>query len=224
MILTQANFNRIKENKNYQSIINEYSTLEAFDKHIEETLETKNINILINNIIKIMSIINNVKEDITHLEIKEIILKANLSKNSENFKNTLTFLDKNSDEKIIRINKIIDTSLKDNLDEKIDLLIELENLSKFFYPDFSEKLIMDKFEEVVEAESMKNEQESKRNKQPKDKKKIIIYGIGLILLIEVLYFSLNIMFPIFHTSKEDNSTYDVPKNLNTQIKSKFLKE
>jgi len=185
MILTQANFNRIKENKDCQSIINEYTTLEAFDKHIEETLESKNINILINNIIRIMSIINDGKEDTTHLEIKELILKANLSQNRENFKNALTFLDKSSDEKIRKINRIIDTSLKDNLNEKIDLLIELENLSKFFYPDFSEKLIMDKFEEVREEESMKNEKEAK------DKKKIISYGIGLILLIGALYFALD---------------------------------
>ena len=183
MILTNANFNRIKNEPEYKEHFSDYLTLEAFDKHIEETLETKNINILINNIIRIMSIINEIEEDNSRLEIKELILKANLSQNRNNFENTLNLLDKSSDEKI---NRIIDTSLKDNLDEKIDLLIELENLSKFFYPDFSEKLIMDKFEEVVEEESMKN------GKEAKDKKKIISYAIGLILLIGVLYFALDV--------------------------------
>ena len=185
MILTQANFNRIKDNKEYQLSFNNCSTLEEFDKYIEDTLETTNINILINNIIKVMNIITEIEEENVQLEIKELILKANLSKNRENFKDTLTFLGKSSDERIVRINRIINKTLLENLDEKIDLLIQLEKLSEFFYPDFSDKLIMNNFEEVEEIETVEVEEipNTQNDTEPVSKKKIVMFSTIIFILV-----------------------------------------
>jgi len=185
MIFTQANFNRIKDGKDYQLNFNNCSTVEELDKYIENILEIKNINILVNNIIKIINIVNEIEEDNTKLEIKELILKANLSKNRGNFKDTLTFLAKSSDERIIRINRIIDKTLVENLDEKIDLLIQLEKLSEVFYPDFSDKLIMNRFEEVEEIETVEVEEipNSQNYTEPVSKKKIVMFSIAILGLV-----------------------------------------
>jgi len=196
MILTNANFNRIKNEPEYKEYFSDYLTLEAFDKHIEETLETKNINILINNIIRIMSIINDGKEDTTHLEIKELILKANLSQNRNNFENTLNLLDKN---------------LLTNLDKKINLLIKLEKLSKFFYPNFLNKLVMKKFEE---------EDAEVTNSKPSQKKELNIKDFHSKLSKEdkekLLDFLLKDLFPLlFNKIKKIISTVTKGKKNDT---------
>ena len=164
MIFTEANFNRIKDNQVYKENFSNYPTLQEFDKYVEEILEIENINILINNIIRIINIINDKEEDNAQLEIKELILKANLSKNQEVFKNTIESLDSSSYDKFIRINKIINKSLQRNLDEKLELLIELEKLSKFFYPDFSDKLVMQEFKK----DEKKNNEPKKINNKNKE--------------------------------------------------------
>ena len=211
MILTNANFNRIKNEPEYKEHFSDYLTLEAFDKHIEETLETKNINILINNIIRIMSIINDGKEDTTHLEIKELILKANLSQNRNNFENTLNLLDKNADEKMIKLNRIIDKNLLTNLDKKINLLIKLEKLSKFFYPNFLNKLVMKKFEE---------EDAEVTNSKPSQKKELNIKDFHSKLSKEdkekLLDFLLKDLFPLlFNKIKKIISTVTKGKKNDT---------
>lgn len=153
MLFTEANFNRIKDNQVYKENFTNYLTLQAFNNYIEEVLESKNINILINNIIRIINIINEREEDNSKLEIKELILKANLSENQKVFKDTVDLSDSNSDDKFIIINRVINESLRRNLDEKLDLLIELEKLSEFFYPNFSDKLSMKKFEKKIKEKS-----------------------------------------------------------------------
>jgi len=153
VLFTEANFNRIKDNQVYKENFTNYLTLQAFNNYIEEVLESKNINILINNIIRIINIINEREEDNSKLEIKELILKANLSENQKVFKDTVDLSDSNSDDKFIIINRVINESLRRNLDEKLDLLIELEKLSEFFYPNFSDKLSMKKFEKKIKEKS-----------------------------------------------------------------------
>jgi len=147
VIFTESNFNRIKDEESYNINFSSHKTVESFNSYVKNILDIENINILINNIIRIINIINETKEDNSELEIKELILKANLSENSENFKEVVSFLDKSSDDKIIKINRIIDKNLLDNLDKKIDLLIKLEGVCEYFYPNFSNKLIMNRFEE-----------------------------------------------------------------------------
>ena len=163
MILTQANFNRIKDEESYKVNFNNYQTVEEFNDYIKDTLEAENINILINNIIRIMNIINETNEDNTELEIKELILKANLSKNSKNFTEVLkNNLDKSSDSRIIRINRIFDKKLLNNLDEKIALLRKLEKLCEYFYPDFSDRLSMQIFKEIVKEENISIENKKRK--------------------------------------------------------------
>lgn len=189
MILTESNFNRIKDEESYNLNFNNYQTVEKFNNHIKDTLEVENINIVINTIIRIMNIINEVNEDNTELEIKELILKANLSKNSENFKELLSFLENSSDEKILRINRIIDKKLLDNLDKKINLLIKIEKLCEDFYPEFSDKIVMNTFKEHIIEEEVEIEITPKNSTytEPVSKTKIIIFVIALVLVIGLFY-------------------------------------
>ena len=192
MILTESNFNRIKDEESYKVNFTHYQTVEAFNSYVKNTLETENINILINTIIRIMNIINETDEDNAQLEIKELILKANLSKNNENFKELLNFLEHSSDEKIIRINRIIDKKLLNNLDEKIALLIKIEKLSTFFYPDFSDKIIMHRFKEHIIEEKNEVETTYEDNniyREPVSKKKIITIFISALVLIAGLFYT-----------------------------------
>jgi hypothetical protein len=190
MILTQSNFHRIKENEKYKLNFNSYFTIESFNNYIKKTLETENINILINNIIRVVNIINEVEEDNAELEIKELILKANLSKNIENFKYILSFLDKSSDEKILRINRVIDKTLLKNIDTKLELLIKLEKLSEYFYPSFSDKLIMNRFKEIPKEEEIEIEEEIETSPALNKEKKTIIgllFVVGLLFIVELLF-------------------------------------
>ena len=206
MIFTESNFNRIKNEESYKLNFNNYQTVEAFNSYVKNTLETENINILINTIIRIMNIINETDEDNAQLEIKELILKANLSKNNENFKDLLSCLEHSSDEKIIRINKIIDENLFHNLGEKINLLIEIEKLCEYFYPDFSDRLIMKKFIEKSQEKVFPKE---------KQKEELIDYAN---LDIEKLYKEL--------TDEQKDSLMDClskDKNIWAKIKKYFRK-
>jgi len=142
VIFTESNFNRIKDKDNYKDF-NKYQTVEEFDTYIENTLDTENINILLNGIVRIINIINKTEEDNGEIEIKELILKANLSRNKNSFKELLVNNLENSDDRIRVINRIIDKKLLDNLDKKIELLIKIEELCEYFYPDFSDKLMQD---------------------------------------------------------------------------------
>jgi len=191
MLLTQSNFNRIKNEESYKINFSSYETVEEFNNYVKEILEVENINILINNIIRIMNIINETNEDNSELEIKELILKANLSENSENFKEALSFLGKSSDEKILRINRIIDKKILDNLDNKINLLIKLEKLSTFFYPNFSDKIVMNTFtEKLIEkkVETTTIIDEDNTYTEPVSKTKIItISVIGLVFIFGLFY-------------------------------------
>lgn len=153
MILTESNFNRIKDKESYKVNFNNYQTVEEFNNYVKDTLEVENINILINNIIRIINIINERDEYNTELEIKELILKANLSENSEKLKEVLSFLKNSSDIRIIKINRIFDDKLLNKLDDKINLLIKIEKMCEYFYSDFSDKLVMQSFKEVLKEKN-----------------------------------------------------------------------
>ena len=169
MIVTESNFNRIKDEESYKINFSSHETIESFNSYVKNILDIENINILINNIIRIINIINEKNEDNSELEIKELILKANLSENSENFKEVLGLLGDSSDEKILKINRIIDKKLLENLDTKIDLLIELEGVCEYFYPNFSDKLIMNRFEESIQKDHIDEKQKNKHQKLNIDK-------------------------------------------------------
>ena len=196
MLLTQSNLNRVKDTKEYKENFNQYTTVEELDIYIANTLEIDNINILVNNIIRVINIINGIEDNNETLEIKELILKANLSENRENFKNILELLESSSDEKIIRINRIFDKTLLNNLDKKIDLLIKLEDISKLFYPNFTDKLIMNTFkEEIEEIESVDINQSVEEYREPVSKSRIVVSIIVLIAIIvgTVLFFTFDIV-------------------------------
>jgi hypothetical protein len=151
VIFTESNFNRIKENEVYLSNFSSYQNSTELNRYILDKLETDNLNILINNIIRIINIANGLEEDNSELEVKELILKVNLSINKENFKNILS-ISCDSDKKIKRIKRIFNESLSKNIDDKIEFLIKLEKLSELFYPNFSDKLILEEFKEEVQEE------------------------------------------------------------------------
>ena len=163
MILTESNFNRIKDKKEYLSHFGNYQTLAEFDSYINNTLEVDNINILVNNIIRVIYICDELEGNDEILEIKELVLKANLSENGKEFIKLLPLLDSYSDEKIQRINRIFDKTLLNNLDKKIELLIKLEDISKLFYPNFQDKLVMEKIE-VIKPEIEEDEREEYKEK------------------------------------------------------------
>ena len=190
MILTESNFNRIKNEESYKINFSSYETVEEFNSYVKEILEVENINILINNIIRIMNIINETNEDNSELEIKELILKVNLSENSENLKEVLSFLGDSSDKRILRINRIINKKILDNLDNKINLLIKLEKVSTFFYPNFSDKIVMNAFTEKRIEKKVETRIIDKDNTytEPVSKTKIItISVIGLVFIFGLFY-------------------------------------
>jgi len=190
MLLTQSNFNRIKNEESYKINFSSYETVEEFNSYVKEILEVENINILINNIIRIMNIINETNEDNSELEIKELILKVNLSENSENLKEVLSFLGDSSDKRILRINRIINKKILDNLDNKINLLIKLEKVSTFFYPNFSDKIVMNAFTEKRIEKKVETRIIDKDNTytEPVSKTKIItISVIGLVFIFGLFY-------------------------------------
>jgi len=190
MILTESNFNRIKNEENYKANFSSYETVEEFNSYVKEILEVENINILINNIIRIMNIINETNEDNSELEIKELILKVNLSKNSENLKEVLSFLGDSSDKRILRINRIIDKKILDNLDTKIDLLIKLEEVCGYFYPKFSDKIVMNTFKEEFIEKKVEKEiihEDNTSSKSISNTRIIIISIIGLVFIFGLFY-------------------------------------
>jgi len=189
MILTQSNFNRIKDKESYKANFSSYETVEEFNSYVKEILEVENINILINNIIRIMNIINETNEDNSELEIKELILKVNLSENSENLKEVLSFLGDSSDKRILRINRIIDKKILDNLDTKMDLLIKLEEVCGYFYPKFSDKIVMNTFKEEFIEKKVEKEiiHEDNTSSKSISNTRIIISIIGLVFIFGLFY-------------------------------------
>ena len=193
MIFTESNFNRIKDKDNYKDF-NKYQTVEEFDTYIENTLDTEHINILLNGIVRIINIINKTEEDNGEIEIKELILKANLSRNKNSFKELLVNNLENSDDRIRVINRIIDKKLLDNLDKKIELLIKIEELCEYFYPDFSDKLIMKDFKETFidvkkdESENINITETINEYKKPVSKIKIITLLLFSSSLIAGLFY------------------------------------
>ncbi len=155
MLFTSAQFDKIKEMSVYKDSFDNY---EDFNNHIDDKLGTDNVVIFVSNILNIMSIYNTGKIDNKSndtLEIKELIIKANMSQNKDVLLHLLGKLN-SKDKRIISIDKIIDKELLDKTEKKLDYLIYLEQICKEFYPNFDDKIVLSKFHKKMQDDTIRN--------------------------------------------------------------------
>jgi hypothetical protein len=191
MFIVNATFNKVKETEEFKnSRFSRYKSVEELEEYLKKELETDNIISYIKSIAKIENIINDkpLNEGI-NISVEDLLQKINLKENKIELLNWIN----NENSKQEQIKKLLNT---DNLEKKLDLLIELADVLK----------PVSNNPQKIKLKPFINEYfNSNKNFITKY---LILAGIGIVALIVIL---------VWHNSKVENNNSKVENNISKVI-------